>query len=94
MLRRQLPPRYVVHSEEALPRTGDESEAVSAHDVVQEREATTLAGARSIQRALQRRGYCVHGVYERIHLRISQSLERLVCGKLAWEWDGERPVDE
>jgi hypothetical protein len=61
------------------------------------REAITLAGARSIQRALRRRGHHVQGIYERINLRVRPALDEdthehmvLVCGKLDWEWDGER----
>lgn len=105
MIQRQLPPRYAVHYEEVLPsepapsRTGGKSDTVQAHSLLtnglmQEREAITLAGARSIQRALQRRGYHVHGVYERINIRPRESLEVLHCGNLEWEWDGERPVEE
>jgi hypothetical protein len=107
MVQRQLPPRYAVRYEDtflstpARPRVGDERDDVHAHDALKEREATTLAGARSILRALQRRRYSVRGIYERINLRFRPSLDEhtaeytvLVCGKLAWEWDSERPVDE
>jgi len=107
MAQRQLPPRYTVRYEDtalstpAMPPVADERDGDPAPDVVQEREAITLAGARSIQRALQPRGHRVHGIFERINLRFRPSLaahtdayEVLVCGKLEWDWDSERPVDE
>src|SRR5262249_50081056 len=107
MVERQLPPRYAVRYEDALLskpaflRAGDETDEVHLHESVRERESTTLAGARSIQRALQRRGYRVQGIYQRINLHIRPSLDEdtheylmLVCGKLDWEWDDERLVDK
>jgi hypothetical protein len=107
MAQRQLPPRYAVRYEDtvlskpAWPRVGDKCDRGQAPDVVHEREATTLAGARSIQRALRRRGYHVRGIYERLNLRFRPSVYEhipaytvLVCGKLDWEWDSERPIDE
>jgi hypothetical protein len=67
--------------------------------LTRESETTTLAGARSIQRALQRRGQHVQGIYERINLHARPSLGQdtqepmvLVCGKLDWEWDSEQLV--
>ena len=107
MAQRQLPPRYAVRYEDtvlskpAWPRVGNECDRGQAPDVVHEREATTLAGARSIQRSLRRRGYYVRGIYERLNLRFRPSVDEhipaytvLVCGKLDWEWDSERPIDE
>jgi hypothetical protein len=106
MAQREFPPRFAVHYEEtfrsqpAMPPVGNERDGVHAPDVVHERAATTLAGARSIQRALHRRGQRVHGIYERINIRPAvdeqngEEYSVLVCGKLAWEWDSERPVDE
>jgi hypothetical protein len=107
MAQREFPPRFAVRYEEtfwskpAMPRVGDERDGVYTSDDVQERESTTLAGVRSIQRALHRRGYRVHGIYERINMRFRPAVDEqnkeyrvLVCGKLAWEWDSERLVDE
>jgi hypothetical protein len=110
MAHRQLPPRYTVRyaaivlSQPALPCVGDERTGVHAPGlaVVHEREATTLAGARSIQRALQRRGHRVQGIYERINLRVRPSWHgqpaaytQQACGRLEgdWDWDSERPVE-
>jgi hypothetical protein len=107
MAQRELPPRFAVRYEEtfrsqpAMARAGDERDGAHAPDRVHERVAITLAGARSIQRALQRRGHRVYGIYERINLRFRPALDEhneeyrvLVCGKLEWEWDSEQPVDE
>ena len=107
MAQRQLPPRYAVRYENtvqfklAKPRVGAERAGGQDPGVVHEREATTLAGARSIQRALQRRGHRFLGIYERLNLRFRPSVDEhipaytvLVCGKLDWEWDSERPIDE
>ena len=107
MAQRQFPPRFAVRHEDAvlsvptLPRGRDKRDAGRAHDLVHEREATTLAGAKSIQRALHRRGLRILGIYERINLRFRPALDEqheeyptLVCGQLAWEWDSERSVDE
>jgi hypothetical protein len=106
MVERQLPPRFAVRyvdalpSELAMPPAADERNAVPLPHVIHEREATSLAGARSIQRALLRRGHRVYGIYERINLRVRPVLAEadakypvLVCGKLAWDWDGERQVN-
>jgi hypothetical protein len=106
MAQRQLPPRYAVRyentvlSKPAWPRVGDECAGGQAPDVVHECEATTLAGARSIERALQRRGHRLLGIYERLNLRFRPSVDEhsaeypvLVCGKLDWEWDSERTTD-
>jgi hypothetical protein len=105
MAQREFPPRFAVRYEEtfrskpAMQRVGDERDGVHTYAVVHEREATTLAGARSIQRALLRRGHRVEGIYERINIRPAvdeqnEEYRMLVCGKLEWEWDSERPVDE
>jgi hypothetical protein len=87
-------------SELPIPPGVGERNAVAAPHVILEREATSLAGARSIQRALLRRGHRVYGIYERINLRVRPVLAAadakypvLVCGKLAWDWDGERQVN-
>lgn len=107
MAKREFPPRFAVRYEDtfwtnpAMPRVGNERDGAHAPDVVHERAATTLAGARSIQRALRRRGHRVHGIYERINLgfrpvsnEYNEQYRVLVCGKLEWEWDGERLVEE
>jgi hypothetical protein len=102
MLERQLPPRFAVRyeappaSKSAIPQAGGKGDTVYARGLIQEREATTLAGARRFQRALQRRGHHVQGIYERTNLRVRPSLDEdtheylVVCGKLDWEWDAER----
>jgi hypothetical protein len=107
MAQRQFPPRFVIRYEDAalstptMPRGRDKSDERRAHNAVHERGATTLAGAKSIQRALRRRGLRILGVYERINLHFRPALDEqteeyglLVCGRLAWEWESERRADD
>jgi hypothetical protein len=83
MAQRQLPPRYAVRYEDMVlskPATagvGDERAGGQDPDIVHERQATTLAGARSIQRALQRRGHRVQGIYERLNLHFRSLADEL-----------------
>jgi hypothetical protein len=57
---------------------------------IQKRTATTLAGAKSIQRSLALGGYQIDGIYEllNVHLHIKPN-GATHCGQFHWEWDEE-----
>src|SRR5438128_2713556 len=101
----QQAPRYRVHYEDkglfqlALRRVGGNIHLIDIDAYQQDREVTTLAAARSVQRSLERRGHLVQGVYERVNIRESQDwhskeYKALHPEEVEWEWDEEREIDE
>lgn len=103
MTTQQQPPRYRVHYEDngllklALQKVGGDISLVDIDDYQCDRETSSLVGARSIIRALLRRGHLVQAVYERIGIRAadlsrcSEEYQQLHQGK-EWEWDEETEV--
>jgi hypothetical protein len=70
-----------------LTRCQGIAEAIDPADVKQSRDAWTLAGAKSIRRALERRGHSSVRIYRRVNLRnITPSG---VTWRKEWEWDEE-----
>jgi hypothetical protein len=101
----QRAPRYAVHYEDrglfqqALRNAHGNVDLVDPDDFYREGEASTLPAAKSIKRALERRGHSVHGIFERINIRESwdwhsEEYKTQHFGEMEWEWDEERPVDE
>lgn len=98
----QQSPRYRVHYEDkglfqlALQRVGGNIALIDIDTYQQDREVTTLAAARSVQRSLKRRGHLVQAVYERVNLRESQEggSEEYKSLHVEWEWDEEREINE
>src|SRR5690349_13285394 len=99
----QRAPRYVVHYEDkglflqALKRASGDLDLIDIDAYQREREATTLAAAKSIQRSLEGRGHLVQGIYERINIRESEEwhseeYRALHQGEVEWEWDREQEV--
>jgi hypothetical protein len=94
---RQLPPQYAVHFTELakIPTTAHETASDSLPSRPQKRTATTLAGAKSIRRALVRRGSQVEGIYALLGVRLKTlPHEARPCGQLQWEWDAEVRLPE
>ena len=84
MTHRQLPPRYAVRFTELAPA----HDPLHAH--IQTRVATTLAGAKSMQRALVRQGYQMTGIYELLAVRLQTKPDELTsCGQFHREWEEE-----
>jgi len=100
----QKAPRYVVHYEDqglfqiALQRAGGDINLIDIDTYQQERETSTLPAAKSIQRALERRGHLVQAIYERINIREAsqewhdEEYKALHHGEIEWEWDEEREI--
>jgi hypothetical protein len=99
----QRVPRYRVHYEDkglfqlAFQRVGGNLDLIDIDAYQQDREVTTLAAARSVQRSLERRGHLVQGIYERVNIRESHdwhSEEAQIASReeVEWEWDEEREI--
>jgi hypothetical protein len=100
---KQQPPRFVVRYEDsqrfqqALAKVGGNLELLDPDDYADQRETTSLIGARSIQRSLERRGHLVQGIYERVGIREVESEHsneycELHPDEIEWEWDREEEV--
>jgi hypothetical protein len=96
-------PRYRVQYEDkglfqlALRRVGGNIDLINIDAYQQDREATIVAAARSIQRSLERRGHLVQAIYERVNIREAQDwhdkeYQALHHQCVEWEWDEEREI--
>lgn len=102
----QKAPRYAVHYEDtglfqqALRKARGNVDVVDPDDFYRERETSTLPAAKSIKRALERRGHCVHGIYERVNIHevsqewYSEEYRALHRGEIEWDWDKEQEIVE
>ena len=99
----QKAPRYTVHYEDiglfklALQRAGGNIDLIDIDAYQRERETSAFPAAKSIKRALERRGHLVVGIYERINIRESwdwhsEEYKRLHQGEMEWEWDEEQEL--
>ena len=102
---RQKAPRFVVRYEDhglfklALQQAGGNIDLIDIDAYQQARETSTLPAAKSIRRALERRGHLVQAIYERVNIRESEEWHSeeyrvLHRGETEWEWDEEREIDE
>lgn len=98
-------PRFVVRYEDsglfklALQRVGGNIDLIEIDVYQQERETSTLPAAKSVRRALERRGHLVRAIYERVNIRESEEWHSeeyrvLHRGRIEWQWDEEWEIDE
>lgn len=101
----QKAPRCVVRYEDsglfklALQKVSGNIDLIDIDAYQQERETSTLPAAKSIRRALERRGHLVRAIYERVNIRESEAwhseeYQALHRGRIEWEWDEEQEIDE